>query len=437
MLRWSLAILLLLGALASANDAKTRKRDLTALLEHLDKECKLLKEKKINWRGVSAEARKRLRKVSSDVEFYGLVVWVVGQLRDSHAGVMPKDKALSEKWWKAQPERLQVPMGLMPGAHGLVLVSSPGKTMRDRGVEVGMVLSTVDGKDAAEWLEARAKERFQDGHLSTMHRARTITYSYGIEVAKGKRVKLALRKLALSDANRTKYLKSSPKSRARMLRKATSWDDRNVGVSSSDCRPAKYMGHGFPQWEVQGLQKAGERTSYAVLPSGLGYINLWKVDGETQPAEIDKALQALAECPGLVVDMRWNGGGGGEHKVAACFPGGNKSDAPTKWTKPVAVLIGPRVMSSGDSVAHFLKTWFRHPLYGQNTSGASGPKGRFELPSGFASIRFVNKHWKSRRLEGYGVAPEHEVLQDVVELAEGIDSVRAAAERYLEKQAAR
>jgi C-terminal processing protease CtpA/Prc len=132
--------------------------------------------------------------------------------------------------------------------------------------------------------------------------------------------------------------------------------------------------------------------------------------------------------------MRWNGGGGGEHKVAACFPGRTKSDAPVRWTKPVAALIGPRVMSSGDSVAHFLKKWFRHPLYGQNTSGASGPKLRYELPSGFATIRFVNKHWQSRRLEGYGVAPDHEVLQDVVELAEGIDSIRAAAERDLEKQ---
>ena len=46
----------------------------------------------------------------------------------------------------------------------------------------------------------------------------------------------------------------------------------------------------------------------------------------------------------------------------------------------------------------------------------------------------MNTHWKSRHLEGIGVAPDHEVRQDVVELAEGVDSVRAAAERYLEKQ---
>jgi C-terminal processing protease CtpA/Prc len=133
--------------------------------------------------------------------------------------------------------------------------------------------------------------------------------------------------------------------------------------------------------------------------------------------------------------MRWNGGGGGEGVVSACFPGKGKSEDGSRWTKPVAVLTGPRIMSSGDSVAFWFRNKYRHELFGEHTSGASGPKGRFELPSGFATVGYVRSHWKSRSLEGIGVAPTVPVLQDVVELSLGIDSVLAAAEKYLKKVA--
>lgn len=166
-------------------------------------------------------------------------------------------------------------------------------------------------------------------------------------------------------------------------------------------------------------------------------MNLRKVDGKSQPAELQKAFQALKDCPALVLDIRWNGGGGGADKVAACFPGSGKADEFEIWTKPVTVMIGPRVISSGDSVAFFLKNSYNHKLFGENTSGASGRKGSFKLPSGFATVYYVRSHWRSRSLEGIGVAPDVRVLQDVVELSCGIDSVLAAAERYLEKKARR
>lgn len=414
--------------------ARTYRQDLDALLKHLDRDCLLLNQKKINWKKTSSTARKRLNAVSSEVEFYGLLAWVVDQLRDSHAAVYPRDPSLPEKWNALQSSRLQVPVGVMPGECELVLVSHVDDSMRERGVEVGAVLAEIDGEKAWDWFEERSRQSYLDGGFSTIHRARTTTYSFGVIVPEGKGVKLGFRRLALSDEDREKYLRYSARKRAGVLKKSGTWEPITVEIAPEHCQPAHFIGHGFPHWRVQGLVRVSDMTSYVELPSGLGYVYLRNVNGDTQPAELQTAFRALQDCPGMVVDMRWNGGGGGENAVAACFPGSGEADDHDKWTKPVAVLIGPRVMSSGDSVAHFLKAWYNHRLFGENTSGASGPKGSFELPSGFASVRYVRSHWKSRMLEGIGVAPDTPVLQDVVELSFGTDSVLAAAERYLEKE---
>ena len=430
--------LLLFAALApvrAAEKSTTYKKDLYALLEHVDKKCMLLGEKKIKWKRVSAEAKRRLRDVDSDVEFYGLVSWVMDQLRDTHAYVGPRDKSLYEKLRDSKPKELQVPMSVMPGAFDLVLVSGVDEPRPKRGVQAGMILDTIDGKSAHDWFEARAKASFEAGGNSTIHRSRTEAYSFGVVLPEGGKVELGFKRLNLTDEDREKYLGLSARKRAAILKKPANWESTTIKVEASDCGPKELRGHGFPHWHPKDRVKLSGDTSYAKLPSGYGYVYLRHINGREQAAELKKAFTELADCPGLVVDMRWNGGGGGEGIVSACFPGKGKSEDHAKWTKPAAVLIGPRVMSSGDSVAFWLKNDYRHQLFGEHTTGASGRKDRFTLPSGFATVGFVSSHWKSRSLEGIGVAPNTRVLQDPVELVVGIDSVLAAAEKHLRKVA--
>jgi len=425
------------GAMIFGDRTKQYKSDLDALLKHLDKECQLLSQKKIKWNKVSSEARKRLKSVTSDVEFYGLLVWVVGQLRDSHAHVAPKDQSLATAWNEQKPQQRQVPMALMPGAHDLVLVSWVSDAMQDLGIEVGLALDSINGEGAWDWFEERSQERFLEGYYSTIHRARTVTFSYGVILPGKGMVELEFKKPKLAEKERASYLKASFRKRAKILKKTPAWESVSIKISEDKCQPARFLGHGFPQWQVPEIERVSGMTAYAKLPSGNGYVNLRNVNGGSQPAELQKAFEALKDCPALVVDLRWNGGGGGEGQVAACFPGRGRVEGHEKWTKPVAVLVGPRVMSSGDSVAYYLKNTYNHELFGENTSGAPGPKGRFELPSGFASVLFVRSQWRSRSLEGIGVAPDNRVLQDVVELSCGMDSVLGAAEKHLKKKARR
>jgi hypothetical protein len=324
-------------------------------------------------------------------------------------------------------------MSVMPGAFDLVLVSGVDDSLKGRGVTPGMVLHSIDGEPAWDWFEARAEERCLAGGNSTIHRTRTQTYSYGVVMPAGGKRRLEFRSLTLSDGAREKYLGMSARKRAAELKRKGSWKQKAITVSSGACGPAKFRGHGFPHWIVGDTVKLSAATAYAKLPSGFGYVHLRNIDGKKQATDLAKAFAALADCRGLVVDMRWNGGGGGEGVVSGCFPGKGKSEDGSKWTRPTAVLIGPRVMSSGDSVAFWFRNTYRHELFGDHTSGASGPKGSFELPSGFAKVGYVRSHWRSRSLEGIGVAPTTRVLQDVVELSFGIDSVLAAAEEHLKK----
>ena len=69
------------------------------------------------------------------------------------------------------------------------------------------------------------------------------------------------------------------------------------------------VGPVFPPTDVQ---TAG-RQSYGRTADGFGYIHLRDVPANL-PEQIDTALTALGEVPGLILDARANGGGSGEGK---------------------------------------------------------------------------------------------------------------------------
>ena len=149
---------------------------------------------------------------------------------------------------------------------------------------------------------------------------------------------------------------------------------------------------------------------------------------------LDQACRELADCPGLILDMRLNGGGG-ESGVGAF----HRRDG--SWDKPLAVLMGPKAMSAAETEIWTLRDMRQAKscnvrFFGQTTAGSSGAKVRFELPSGFAKGQFVCRHWHGGRstIEGNGVEPDEVVLQDLVELSLGIDSCTARAEEWLGSQ---
>ncbi len=170
---------------------------------------------------------------------------------------------------------------------------------------------------------------------------------------------------------------------------------------------------------------------------GFGFLaiaSLQQSQPQFQAAEM--ALRSLRDAPGFVLDLRANGGGaeiraqrlasyftkeltlygrsrwrnGPEHRHLTEGPRryavAHKDEAP--YTKPVAVLIGPGCVSSGEGFAMIMKALPHAVLIGQPTRGASGNPMPVHLPNG-VSVHY--SRWMSllpdgTSIERRGVQPD-------------------------------
>lgn len=180
-------------------------------------------------------------------------------------------------------------------------------------------------------------------------------------------------------------------------------------------------------------------------PDGVGYIFIseWPGDWKTiEPAFT--ALRTLADCSGLIIDVRLNGGGDertarrfAEHFVRepAVYSLNRYRDPqqPDGWTKMydrvidplgkgedkvqdgdapfagrVAVLIGPNCLSSNESFVLMMKHGGHATLVGETTGGSSGNPRPVDLPNG---VTVFLPSWQDylpdgTLLEGRGITPD-------------------------------
>jgi carboxyl-terminal processing protease len=199
------------------------------------------------------------------------------------------------------------------------------------------------------------------------------------------------------------------------------------------------------------------------LPGGVGYISVPAYAGSQADgmrsyatrvhAEIG-ALHQKASC-GFVIDLRGNGGGNMWPMLAGLQPflgGGTVGtfEAPgtsTKWVagravgvEPssglsmlesawVAVITGPRTVSSGEAVTVAFRGRPRTRSFGQPTGGLSTSNSGFPLPDG-ATLLLTTAVFADRNGHHYGAAIEPD---EIVALRDGSDSALAAAVAWLRR----
>lgn len=211
-----------------------------------------------------------------------------------------------------------------------------------------------------------------------------------------------------------------------------------------------------PEWrEVNRTVATGQ------FPDGPGYvlISTW---GGTD-ADLAPALAALdglraAKARGVILDLRFNGGGDElqARSVAARFTGGRvayarhrtrdpkapggwspvrtrmlqgEPDAARRFSGRVAVLMGPRSMSSSEGFLLMMRAAGAR-LFGERSAGSSGNPQRFALGGG---VTVSVPSWEAQDtagnlVEGRGIAPDETVVFEPA--AEG-DAVLAAALKWL------
>ena len=198
------------------------------------------------------------------------------------------------------------------------------------------------------------------------------------------------------------------------------------------------------------------------LPSGVGLIRIPDFSGggdHDLVAEFDAALAALFDAPGLILDLRGNGGGstfisdpiagrfldrpftyGRDHFRArlpqrgwrAHFDYRIKPRGPI-YTGPLVLLTDALNASTAENFIVALVDSGRARTVGQTSAGSSGNPVRFRLPGG-GWARFSTGDFRRNdgtRIEGVGIAPDVPVAWTVEDFRAGRDPDVAAAERLL------
>jgi C-terminal processing protease CtpA/Prc len=155
-----------------------------------------------------------------------------------------------------------------------------------------------------------------------------------------------------------------------------------------------------------GLHVAG-RLQWAVTSDKIGFVAIYGWDDGSVPEQFDKALEQMRDTKGLIVDVRWNGGGnevfaqqvagrflpkevvyaydqfrdGLERtNLTKRFPRKVEPSGPWRYQKPVILLIGQKCMSSSESFVGMMMGATNVTTMGDHTCGSSGNPQVVELP---------------------------------------------------------
>ena len=209
--------------------------------------------------------------------------------------------------------------------------------------------------------------------------------------------------------------------------------------------------------------RAPPEFTQRVLPSGFGYIRFSNFIGNLQSG-ILQAIDSMKDGPGMIVDLRNNGGGSsdmastlvtkflsakttvgriltrsGKPVTIAFFPvmklapefNGDKASA---YTKPMVILTNEGSASASEIFAGALQDLNRATVIGQRSCGCLlGYLGYADLPGGgqlaYSELGFVST--KGRRIEGVGVLPDVEIKPAREDILFNRDRILEAAENFL------
>ena len=166
-----------------------------------------------------------------------------------------------------------------------------------------------------------------------------------------------------------------------------------------------------------------------------GYVAVYGLGDPKIPEQFDAVLESLKDTRGLVVDLRWNGGGSEDLaiKIASRFVdkervysvnqyrSGPKHDdlgprlersfaprGPWRYDKPVVVLWGRKTMSSAESMALMFAQCPQVTTMGDRTGGSSGNPRQLALACGITVNlpRWLDMDPSGHPIEHIGVRPQ-------------------------------
>jgi carboxyl-terminal processing protease len=345
----------------------------------------------VDWRAARAQYEPLMLAAKSDDEFWELLDKMTGVLKDSHTRVHSPKQVQQDR----ANESHSLGLGMLVLNDNLVLTSvHPQSDAFWAGVRAGMLIKTIDGKPAvAHYNELVAAARENSTPWA--------------------RVRGAARKINGGDIGTVSVMTF------------VRVDGSEITVSMKRRRFA-----------------ASPDFTPRVLPSGFGYIRFSNFVGRLQD-DIIAEIARMKDTPGIIVDLRNNGGGAGAMSrnllaqffkdtqtgfktitrsgkpLTVAFVPITKMDEVIKgvgaaaYTKPVVVLTNANSASASEIFAGAMRETKRATLVGQRTCGCLlGYFGLADVPGGaqmaYSEIGFITK--SGLRIEGEGVPVDIEVI---------------------------
>lgn len=368
----------------------------------------------VDWKAVHDRYEPLIRQAENDLEYYRLLNQMLGELKQSHLGVMPPETAMTpEKTTgssdtSSTAEKPSEKKNTEPGDVGIEMNFLHGKATVTRvepespaaaaGLKPGIVLTSIGDYQVPE-LQAAA--------------------DHGVERIKAVRRTLGRLQGPVESSIKVSYLEGDLKKEAVLVRKE-------------------------PVGEKTELGNLTLRTTFETrtLEGEISYIRFSAFMMNLLP-KIQEALRNAKSSKGIVFDLRNNPGGvgamvspisayflkertdlgtmqirGGEMK----FPVFPKKDV---FEGPIAILIDERSASTSEIFAASLQEMGRAFVVGSRSAGAVLPSVIEKMPNG-GLFQYVLADFKTPKgvlLEGKGVQPDFWVEPTSQELLEGKDPV--------------
>ncbi len=371
----------------------------------------------VDWNEVHRRYAPLVAATKKDQEFYALMSQMTSELHDAHT------RFNSPEQWKNFRRQQGVTVGFsVDDVDGKTAVTSviPGTDAARAGIEPGMVVLRVDDTPVAERIAEIEKKRLPS---SSERATRWFIYNRVFAGPTDTPVKVALQR---GDAS----------------------------VFEVSVRRQVYSA-------------APEVTTH-VLPSGNVYI---RFDGFQHPItkEFRQALQKFHEAPGLIVDLRRNGGGdlAVVLPIAGYFFGkktlfakdSTRTGKPLSsyvglfklplqlyvghpgeqiYSGPVVILVDAHSASSSEVFAAGMQDTLRAKVIGSQSCGCVLGIAKPRVMKGGGVLEMSEVLWfspKGRKLEGTGIIPDKIVVPSVADLQRRRDPVLAEADKSLVKTA--
>jgi len=362
--------------------------------------------KGIDWDAVGQELLPRAKKVKTDDEFGVLCIELVARLEDSHAYLMPGAIDLPEipgPQWDAGFSCLEDDQD-----RPAVYYVDPCAPAEKAGVNVGMLVTKVDGNDVAGVIEETMAKMKKYGGFSSERYLRYRAFHFFMrQMQKGRVVEFEM--------------------------------IDNTGEAYKFKLASELGGRYLPRLPVpkEGIRDSAN-VSWKMLDNNIGYIYVRRIREGLEPA-MDKAVSDLKDVNGLIVDVRGNTGGGFERRTSHVnFYTDDQTTQSTRprYTGPMALLIDNRCISAGEGWASWFIATKRAKFFGETTAGASALKDIYLLKNGLYKVKYSIRPYTGfldRPIERRGLEPDVEIKQNAEDLAQGRDTVLEAAREHLLK----